>query len=56
MPDDFRGRAFSLYDIAYNLAWIVAAAVMNLFYSKDGQGLLLAGMGVVFLVGLVAPL
>lgn len=52
LGDDFRGRAFSLYDIAYNLAWIVAAAAMNLFYSKDGQGLLLAGMGVVFLVGL----
>jgi MFS family permease len=53
LGDDFRGRAFSLYDIAYNLAWIVAAAVMNLLYTKEHQGLLLSGMGVAFLVGLV---
>jgi MFS family permease len=54
LGDDFRGRAFSLYDISYNAAWIVAAAAMKLLYSKDDQGLLLAGMGVVFLLGLVA--
>jgi MFS family permease len=51
LGDDFRGRAFSLYDIAYNLAWVLAAAALKLFYSPDVQGLLIAGMGAVFLVG-----
>lgn len=53
LGDDFRGRAFSLYDISYNLAWVVAAGVLNLLYTDERQGLLLAGMGVVFLVGVV---
>jgi MFS family permease len=51
LGDDFRGRAFSLYDIAYNLAWVVAAAALKLTYSPDALGVLIAGMGVVFLVG-----
>lgn len=54
LGDDFRGRAFSLYDIAYNLAWVVAATVMKIFWSGSAQGALLAGMGVVYLVGLAA--
>lgn len=54
LGDDFRGRAFSLYDIAYNLAWVIAAAALKLFYSPDIQGLLIAGMGAVFLVGVGA--
>lgn len=52
LGDDFRGRAFSLYDIAYNLAWVVAATAMKVFWTGEAQGALLAGMGVVFLVGL----
>lgn len=52
LGDDFRGRAFSLYDIAYNLAWVVAAAILNLFWTEDRRGLLIAGMGVAFLAGL----
>lgn len=52
LGDDFRGRAFSLYDIAYNLAWVFAAAAMNIFWTGSAQGVLLAGMGVVFLVGI----
>jgi hypothetical protein len=52
LGDDFRGRAFSLYDIAYNFAWVVAATVMKLWWSDDTQGLLIAGVGFVFLVGL----
>lgn len=52
LGDDFRGRAFSLYDISYNLAWVIAAGAMKLLWSKDSQSLLIAGMGVVFLVGL----
>jgi hypothetical protein len=53
LGDDFRGRAFSLYDISYNLAWVVAAGVMEIGWSDDLQGMLIAGMGVVFLVGMV---
>jgi MFS family permease len=30
LPDEYRGRAFSLYDILYNLASVAAAAVMVL--------------------------
>ena len=52
LGDDFRGRAFSLYDIAYNLAWVVAAGAMKLFWTEENQGLLVAGMGVVFLAGM----
>ncbi|MGH2693591.1 MAG: MFS transporter [Actinomycetota bacterium] len=54
LGDDFRGRAFSLYDIAYNLAWVLAAAVMKIWWSQDVQGVLIAGMGAVFLLGVGA--
>jgi Major Facilitator Superfamily len=53
LGDDFRGRAFSIYDIAYNLAWVLAAGIMKLAWSSDVQGVLIAGMGVVFLIGLL---
>jgi MFS family permease len=53
LGDDFRGRAFSLYDIAYNFAWVLAAAIMKLFWSEDLQGPLIAAMGIVFLIGMV---
>ena len=53
LGDDFRGRAFSLYDIAYNLAWVIAALILNIFWSPSLQGPLIAAMGVVFLVGIV---
>lgn len=52
LGDDFRGRAFSLYDIAYNLAWVIAATAMKILWTGSAQGALLAGMGVVFLIGL----
>lgn len=52
LGDDFRGRAFSLYDISYNVAWVVAAGILKLFLTEDNQGILLAGMGIVFLVGI----
>lgn len=54
LGDDFRGRAFSLYDIAYNMAWVVAAGAMKIVWTGSAQGALLAGMGVVFLVGIAA--
>ena len=53
LGDDFRGRAFSLYDIAYNVAWVVAAAVMKLWWTSL-EGTLIALGGVVFLVGVAA--
>ena len=52
LGDDFRGRAFSLYDIAYNLAWVLAAAVLVVGYEPSRRGLLIAAGGVVFLAGL----
>jgi hypothetical protein len=52
LGDDFRGRAFSLYDIAYNMAWVIAAAAMKILWTGPAQGALLAGMGLVFLVGI----
>jgi hypothetical protein len=54
LGDDFRGRAFSLYDIAYNLAWVIAAGVMKILWTGSAQGGLLAGMGIVFLIGIGA--
>ncbi len=51
LGDDFRGRAFSLYDIAYNVAWIVAAAVMKLWWTSL-EGTLISLGGVVFLIGI----
>ncbi len=51
LGDDFRGRAFSLYDIAYNLAWVLAAGAMKLWWD-DFHAVLIALMGGVFLIGL----
>jgi hypothetical protein len=54
LGDDFRGRAFSLYDIAYNVAWVLAAGILKLMWGPSGQGALIAGVGVLFLVGMAA--
>lgn len=54
LGDDFRGRAFSLYDIAYNVAWVVSAGIMQLLWTDDVRGVLIAVMGVVFIIGMVA--
>jgi MFS family permease len=55
LGDDFRGRAFSLYDIAYNLAWVLAAGLMKIMWPSDNEGgALIAGMGLVFLLGIAA--
>jgi hypothetical protein len=51
LGDDFRGRAFSLYDIAYNLAWVIAAVVLKFWWEQLGSSLI-ALLGVVFLLGL----
>jgi hypothetical protein len=51
LGDDFRGRAFSLYDIAYNVAWVLAATLMKLWWPAL-EGTLIALGGVVFLIGI----
>ena len=58
MPDDFRGRAFALFDIAYNLGFIVPAFVLFLVWS-DSEGsvraiLLISGSVFLVLTGLIA--
>jgi MFS transporter len=50
MPDDFRGRAFALFDIAYNLGFIVPALILVLLWDDGRVRLLLMGSGIVFLV------
>ncbi len=56
LGDDFRGRAFSLYDIAYNIAWLLAAGGLQIFWEESSsggnQGVLIAIMGVIFLAGI----
>jgi hypothetical protein len=52
LGNDFRGRAFSLYDIAYNLAWVLAAVVLKVAWTPSSRGALIAGAGVVFLAGM----
>ena len=53
MPDDFRGRAFALFDIAYNLGYIVPALILYLLWVEDSPATtrtILLVSGVVFLV------
>jgi sugar phosphate permease len=38
MPDDFRGRAFALFDIAYNLGYIIPALILFLIWQEDSSG------------------
>jgi MFS family permease len=49
LPDNFRGRGFSLFDIAYNLGWIVPAFILFAVYSESRVRLILIASGVVFL-------
>ena len=50
LADTYRGRGFSLQDIAYNLSWVIPAVVLYLFLTPDTARILLVGAGVVFLV------
>ncbi len=52
MPDDFRGRAFALFDIAYNLGYIIPALILSLVWIEDDAArtrAILIVSGVVFL-------
>jgi hypothetical protein len=58
MPDDFRGRAFALYDIAYNLGFIVPALILSVIWVEGDPArtrLILIASGLVFL-GLTAAI
>ena len=46
MPDEYRGRAFSLYDILYNLASVVAAGFLVVFGVSDAVRTPLVAAGV----------
>jgi sugar phosphate permease len=53
MPDGFRGRAFALFDIAYNLGFIVPALILTFVWVEDDPArtrLVLIASGAVFLV------
>jgi MFS family permease len=54
LPDEYRGRAFALYDILYNLASVAAGLAMVAFYSPDNLRLLLVAVGVVTTVAAAA--
>jgi MFS family permease len=53
MPDDFRGRAFALFDIAYNLGFIVPALILSFVWIENDPGrtrVVLIASGAVFLL------
>ena len=53
MPDGFRGRAFALFDIAYNLGFIVPALILSLVWIENDPGrtrVILIASGAVFLL------
>ncbi len=52
MPDDFRGRAFALFDIAYNLGFIIPAMILSVVWIEDDPArtrTILVISGVIFL-------
>ena len=56
MPDDFRGRAFALFDIAYNLGFIIPAFILSLVWIEGDATrtrVILMASGAIFL-GLTA--
>ncbi|HET9672550.1 MAG TPA: MFS transporter, partial [Actinomycetota bacterium] len=57
MPDGFRGRAFALFDIAYNLGFIVPALVLTFVWVENDPGrtrAILVASGAVFLLLTIA--
>ncbi len=53
MPDDFRGRAFALFDIAYNVGFIVPALILSFLWIEEDvtrTRTILVASGAVFLV------
>ena len=57
LPDHFRGRGFSLFDIAYSLSYALPALVLftfSLFVSEDALSLVMVGSGAVLLLATAA--
>jgi MFS transporter len=54
LADQFRGRGFSLQDIAYNLSWVIPSFVLFLLLTPERARALLVGAGLVFLALAVA--
>lgn len=50
VPDGYRGRVFAVYDVAYNLARLVAAAIAIPMLPGLGVGGSVAAVGVVFVI------
>ncbi len=53
MPDDFRGRAFALFDIAYNLGFIIPALILSFVWIEGDAArtrAILVVSGVIFLL------
>jgi Major Facilitator Superfamily len=50
LPDQYRGRGFSFFDVAYNLAWIVPALVLFALWGSGRARLLMVGAGTLFLL------
>jgi sugar phosphate permease len=51
LPDQYRGRGFSFFDVAYNLAWIAPALVLFAIWTAGRARALMIGAGVLFLLG-----
>jgi predicted MFS family arabinose efflux permease len=49
-PDGYRGRVFSVYDVVYNLARVIAAALAIWMIPGLGRGGALATVGIAFLL------
>ena len=59
LPDHYRGRAFALYDILYNLASVVAGGLMVALYDAERPGrlrtvMIVAGFGGLALTAVLA--
>jgi Major Facilitator Superfamily len=51
LPDQYRGRGFSFFDVAYNLAWIAPALVLFALWTAGRARALMIGAGAMFLLG-----
>jgi hypothetical protein len=53
LPDRYRGRAFALYDILYNLASVFAGIVMFVFQDVSLRHLLVVSGGATFAIAML---
>ncbi len=50
LPDGYRGRVFAVYDVAYNLSRLLAAAIAIPLFPRLGDAGTVAAVGVVFVL------